>query len=324
MNYFVDIIALIVILHSLFRGMQRGLLLAFLNVCSVICSYVAAILFSAPLGELLEDIFDIGHIFAVVLGGFGSFLIVSVVFSLVIRHFKIKRKDADVSELRRGILQLDRISGGVLGLCTGMIMIALFCWSYEMFQVGAFGKNLPDISGSFGARVSRVLIDRGAYYAVKTQVQDETTAKKLSSLISSPGETVEGLRDLTNEPKMQTLFSSKQFASDLLSGDTKKIGGNPDLCRVLNDEGVMQKAHDMGLVASDFKEDDFKDELSTRLAGLGGKVEKVLNEPDVEKVIKELEKEGLLENPDPARLMQDKRFSSLVFRVLNADKPKEK
>jgi hypothetical protein len=156
-------------------------------------------------------------------------------------------------------------------------------------------------------------------------VKDETSAKKLSSLISAPGKSVQGLRDLSSEPKMQTLLSSKQFANDLLSGDTKKIGNNPDLCRLLNDKKTMQKAVDMGLVPADYKEGDFKDELSMHLAGLGGKVEKVLKEPDVEKLIMELEKEGLLQNPDPVRLMQDKRFSSLVFRVLNAGKPnKEK
>jgi len=55
------------------------------------------------------------------------------------------------------------------------------------------------------------------------------------SVISAPGKSVQGLRDLSNEPKMQTLFSSKQFASDLLSGDTKKIGNNPDLCRSICD-----------------------------------------------------------------------------------------
>jgi len=323
MNYVVDGIALVVVLSSLIRGMQRGFLLAFLAVCGVICSYGAAIVFAAPLGGLLEGIFDIGHILAVVLGGLSSFVIVEIIFSLVIRHFKIKRKDADASELSRGIWLIDRISGGALGLSVGVIMIALLCWSYEMFQVGAFGRNLPDISGTIGARVARVLIDRGAYYAVKTRVKDQKSAKKLASLISAPGESVEGLRDLTNEPTMKTLFSSKQFASDLLSGDTKKIGNNPDLCRLLNDERTMQKALDMGLVPSDYKDGDYKDELSTRLAGLGGKVEKVLNEPGVEKIIMELDKEGLLDNPDPARLMQDKRFSRLVFRVLNTGKQKQ-
>ena len=323
MNNVVDSIALIIVLYSLVRGMQRGLLLSLLAVCSVICSYGAAILFAEPFGVLLEGMFDIGHILSVVLGGFGAFLIVEIIFSLVMRHINKRRKDADAGELRRSMVLLDRIVGGALGFSVGMILVALLCWSYEMFQVGAFGKNLPDISGSYGARISRVLIDRGAYFAVKTRVKDEASAKKLSSLISTPGESVKGLRDLTSEPSMQSLFSSEHFVSDLLSGDAKKIADNPDLDRLLNDEQTMQKAVDMGLVSSDYKEDEFKEELSTRLAGLGDKVENVLKEPDVEEMLVELDKEGLLENPDFARLIQNKRFSELVFRVLNASKSNE-
>ena len=66
---------------------------------------------------------------------------------------------------------MDHIIGGGLGFAMGLIMVALLCWTYQMFQVGVFAKNLSDISGSLAARASSVLIDRGPYFAVKRRVK---------------------------------------------------------------------------------------------------------------------------------------------------------
>ncbi len=318
MQALVDLVALVAVLSAARSGYRRGALLSLLHLGGIALAYVAAYQLSPVLGPWAESVFGIPHLAARLAAGAAAFFAVSIAVWLLTR-WAVRRRRARIAEGRAPVALDSRLAGAALGLVVGLAVVTACCWGYEAVRLTAWGRRLPDISGSYTARVARAIAREGTYAVVRARGGSERRAAALARMLSSPDETLRELEALFAEPSLRGLLQSQAFLQDFLSGEKERLLANPDLQALLADEPVMERLSHFGLVPSDYRRPDFPDELCTELARLGGRVRALREDPETAATVRQLEEEGMLTWSRLLDLLRDKRFYGLIERVFAPD-----
>ena len=312
--HIVDLIALAILAYEFVRGALRGALLSILGIIRIILGYWAAYRFGPEVGARLRVPFAIANTTASLLGGLIVFLIVLFLFGLILGYLGREQK----RRIRAGqtsLSGLSRLIGGLCGILMGAVTIIIICWLYSALRGTNLGDKLPDIDNSLTMKSTRSLVEKGAYHMLKKQIDSEERAHRLAEMISSPDETGTELRTLVEEPSITGLLQNKEFGDDFLSGNALRIQSNSAFQRVVRDTALIRRVSRLGLLPDDISSGDLQTNLSTYLATVGEKADKVLNDPAFAAKVEELQKEGLLERAKIHQLIVDSRFHELLDRL---------
>ena len=310
----VDLIALAILVYEFIRGALRGALLSVFGIVRILLAYWAAYRFGPDVGARLRVPFAIANTTASLLGGLLVFLIVLFLLGLILGYLGREQR----RRIRAGHTSLSgssRFVGGLCGLLMGTVTIIIICWLYSALRGTNIGDKLPDIDTSLTMKSTRSLVEQGAYRMLKKQIDSEERAHRLAEMISSPDETGTELRTIVEEPSIAGLLQNRDFGDDFLSGNALRIEANPAFQRIIRDTSLVKRITRLGLLPDDISIGDLETNLSSHLAIVGQKVDKVLNDPAFAEKVEELQKEGLLDRTKIHQLIVDSRFHELLDRL---------
>jgi hypothetical protein len=316
MKYAVDLVVLAFLLYYLYKGTRRGFLLSFLGVLSIACSYVGAYALSAPVASWFETSNESNPLATRIIAGGVIFFLISATFSLT--QFVIKKLMTRKREDGKKILPLSspsRTIGGLISLGMAVILFTVLWWFYDAMRATAWARDFPDLGETTFATISQSIVKLVAGAALQGKLSPGQ-AELAAGLISSPGDAVVEIQALLDDPALKALFESATFHEDFLSGDRQRITENEEFAAFLDDESVMKRMRNMGLVDGDAETSEIRESLGTQLALAGGQMNAILEDPKIMKMIEELQAEGTLASGDWKKLVFDKRIREIAARAL--------
>lgn len=316
MKYAVDLVVLGFLLYYLYKGTRRGFLLSFLGVLSIACSYFGAYMLSEPVASWFETSEDSNPLATRIIAGGVIFFLITAAFSLA--QVAVKKLMTRKNEEGKKILPLStpsRTIGGLISLGMAVILFTVMWWVYDAMRVTSWAQNLPDLGETSFATVSQSIVKLAAGAALKGKLSPDQ-AELAAGLISSPGDAVEEIQGLLDDPALKALFESATFHEDFLSGDAQQIAENEVFIALLNNESVMKRMQGMGLVDGNADSGEIGESVASQLALAGGRMNGILEDPEIMKMIEELQEEGALAKGDWKNLVFDKRIREIAARAL--------
>jgi hypothetical protein len=315
-KYAVDLVVLGFLAYYLYKGTRRGFLLSFLGVLSIACSYFGAYALSEPVASWFEKSNESNPLATRVIVGGTIFFLISAAFSIV--QFVAKRLMTRKREDGKKVLSLSpssRTIGGLISLGMAVVLFTVLWWVYDAMRATAWAKNFPDLSETAFATISQSIVKLTAGAALQGKLSPDQ-AELAADLISSPGDAVEEIQALLDDPALNALFQSPTFHEDFLSGDRERIFNNEEFSALLDDESVMEKMRNMGLVDGEAATEEIRESLGAQLASAGGRMNGILEDPEIMPLIEELQSDGTLESGDWKKLVFDKRIREIASRAL--------
>ena len=313
-----DILVLLFLLVHVAQGLKKGFLLSVLSVAGLVCAMVAGHLGAVPAGRLLAERADLDPLTSTALGGALVFLAVTLAFnlmSLIVLHRR-KRKARQAEGNRPAVSLASRLLGGVVGLTVGSAVVLVLLWTYDALRGALPAAGVPDISNSVSATATRDLVSAGARLALRRPLGEER-ASVVASHVGAPGSFIQGVSALLEEPLVAALFRDPAFRAALLSGDAQRVAGNAAFRAMLMDPGVTGRLGGMGLLPEPYEPAALADDLAEPLAEMGGRVDRVLEDPDVAEALASLQADGVFNDQDWRALLTDARTRLIARRALS-------
>jgi len=312
--HLIDAIALVILLITWIRGIRRGLLRSLIDVLRIVAAYWAAWRYARPVGVFLSAHISMTGVVATVVGGVVVFLGVQIVFTMI--ESLLGRMSRDRG--RRRVSPPSRFLGGLIGLATGAVTVVALCWLYGAARTSAWGERLPSGETSRALKLSKDILSRGAYAALRGRMDNPERARRIAAMVSDPELTTVRLRTVVQDPQVTDLVTDSAFGQALRAGDSSRIIDNPKLDALLADEATMTQLANLGLVPADWRSPEFRASLGSQLAGVGQHMNDILEDSATKTTIVELQREGLWQPDRIPQLVTDGRFLALVDRVMDS------
>jgi len=311
--HLIDVVAIAVLLVAWIRGIRRGLLRSLLDVVRIVVGYWAAVRYARPAGAWLSAHVSMTGVVATIVGGIAAYLAVQIVFGLV--ESLLSRMSRD-RHGRQRVSAPSRFWGGLIGLATGVVTVVVLCWLYGAARTSAWGERLPSGETSHAMKLSKDILSRGTYAALRGKMDNPQRARRVAAMVSDPEQTTVRLRAVVQDPQVAALVADSAFGRALRSGDEAKIIDNPKLEALLADEATMTQLANLGLVPMDWRSREFRETLGSQLAGVGQHMNVILEDSATKTTIVDLQREGLWQPDRIPQLVTDGRFLALVDRVM--------
>ncbi len=306
----IDAGALIILGVSLIRGLRRGLWRSLFDVARTLAAYWAAYRYASPLAGLVARHVGVSGGGAVLLGAVLAFLGVQVAAGVLeFLLFPPRRKGR-----RHG--GPSRFLGGLLGATVGAVAVVACCWLYGVARTSAWGHRLPDPTGSRAMLLSREVFARGAYVLLRGRVESPDQARRMALSLSDPERLTVSLRAVVQRPTFARVLEDSSFVRVVRLGDRDAILHHPRLAALLEDAQTMRDLQRLGIVPEGWSTPEFKAELAGRLAVVGTRIEDLLSDPAAQEALEKLQEEDLLRPERIPELLVDRRFLTLLGRVL--------
>ncbi|MDR1316160.1 MAG: CvpA family protein [Spirochaetales bacterium] len=112
-----DVICGIIVLFMLIRGLLRGALAEIFSVGAIIVGIVVAVIFSAPLGGIVEEHLGLSN-WGSIIAFFGLFLVSYIIMKIMEKTLKSFVETVNLQNL-------DKALGVLLGIVEGVALVAL-------------------------------------------------------------------------------------------------------------------------------------------------------------------------------------------------------
>ncbi len=311
-----NLFAIILIALFFYRGYRRGVLVTAISVGGLILAYVFAYVTFKPIGLMIEHFFNVPRVGAYALGGLAAFLPLYLIFSVLSFMVNRRRKKSIKEKGEDSVNPVDKWMGGVAGAAVGAVMAVLCIWVYNMAQFSPAGEKLPDLSQSAAGKASSAVIEKGSYAMAKKLIKDENASRALSAAVSDPARTASNLKEIVSDPKFKDLASDPAFQAAVETGDPEKIMRSDALRKVLEDEDLLERGRELGLVDSEDDAEDLMRKAADGIARLGQGIEEIRQDPEVREMMNNPEILRKIETQDISGLMTDRGFHELVSRVM--------
>lgn len=311
----IDIVCILILALSTLNGIRRGALRLIWMIIRFVLAYVAAFVLARSVGTLLHGRVVVSELYATVIGGlivFWGVLLLLELGALVVRRVRARKQRGAPP---RKPSKIDRLAGGLIGSISGLVLVVVLCWLYQLVLGTDWGKTFPTVHNSIGVRFSETVVRHGSEAILRSTFDEHETAERVARLISAPQKTTAALKEVTSSPGIQQLAQSTSFQDDLLSGVKERILANAAFNRVMEDEDLLAHLARAGILEELEIGSESRDELAEELAKVGGRVSQLLNDPIAQADIDALRADGLLELDRAFELMLDERFQRLLNRV---------
>ena len=316
-SFIIDIVVLIYLGYSVVTGYKRGFLLSLITLAGIVCSYLGAYLLGPAVGTVIHDQYSSPKIVSMVIGSMIVFFIIALIFSSTKNYLILKNKKTVKQKDRKKQLSItSRISGATIKFCVALIMVSVAIWGYSLLRVSPMKSLVPAVDASIALKVSRSIINQGAYMVISSLVPERDKARRLANLISRPEKSLNNVNNVVNNPRMREMLADKTFMDDLLSGDQDKILANEKFAAVMDDEEVMEQVKNLDASES-ADNDEYKKQFAQKMATMGAKIKIFIDDPEVKKNIESLKADDLLKAENVKELLTDSRFMDLADKFMS-------
>ena len=319
-SFIIDIIVLIYLGYSAATGYKNGFLLSLITLAGIVFSYLGAYMLGPTVGSIIHDQYTAPKLIAMVIGSMIVFFIIALIFSSVKKYLILKDKKTvkqkDKNRDKNRLSMTSRIAGATIKFSVALIMVSVAVWGYSLLRVSPMKSIAPPINASIALRVSRSIINQGAYMVISRFIPEKGKARRIANLISRPEKSLNNVNNVVNNLKMREMLADKTFMDDLLSGDQDKILGNEKFTAVMNDEDLMEQVKNLD--ASDSTDsDEYKKQFAGKMATMGAKIKLFIDNPEVKKNIESLKADDLLKSENVKELITDSRFLELADKFMS-------
>ncbi len=309
----VDLLALIMLLFYAVSGYRKGALLSICSMFGIVFAYLGAYLFGSVIGNILVASFQMHKVFAMIVGSMVVFFTVSMIFSFIRMFIKSKiEKDKE-----KGIKL--SIASRIIGICVSsliaFVMISLFIWGYSIARVTIAKEKIPSIHDSKTAIFTKPVVEETAYMVTEAFTKEGFDSRKIAKLVAQPDKALESAKELFSNENFKAVITDKSFMEALSSGDSDQITNNKFFNNLFDNEFLVEKMQDLGMLEEDVDIQELKRELSEKMAGMGDKMKDLLNDAEIKSTMEELKADGLLEANKIKDLIFDDRAKTLVKRI---------
>ncbi|PIQ97578.1 MAG: hypothetical protein COV67_03480 [Nitrospinae bacterium CG11_big_fil_rev_8_21_14_0_20_56_8] len=211
---FVVIVLSLSFLYSVFKGMIREIF----SLVAYMGGYLMAVRYQDDLAEVLQQ--SISHpAFARIISFIGIYIITALIISLIGRA--VRKLLADSA----GLSGTDRVVGGLIGICKGVVIIVMVMFPLSIFpdmyskvtQGSMFITHLEEVSDLLSRGVGgKGLIDKmPSMQGVKDRLEQ---LKKLKDL----GDHLKDSQNLMNKPLDQYSDEDRKKLEDILNSVSKE------------------------------------------------------------------------------------------------------
>ena len=318
MGWMIDVIALLLVGLSAWRGYRRGLVAALVEMVAALLAFLGAALFYAPIGRWISGRWNVPEYFAYVLGALlaaGAIYAVLTVAVVVVNR-KLRRKQPENPPPVEGRwTKTNRILGAAFGSVDAMLLVALLVWGYALLYA-AWPAGKPDPRGTLSYGLSRLVVRGGAYCAARKATHDPEMSSTVARVVSDPVSSAEDLRQISHNPDAVALAKDRAFTDSVLKSDTDAIQRNAAFTRLARDPQTLRAAERMGWVEAGADADAVRKQLAERLAVFGRNAARIANDPEFQELQRDPAIQEKANQGDYGALLRDPRIQRVMARIM--------
>lgn len=312
-----DILAVVVLALFLGLGAGRGVLAASSRLISMVLAYCVAFFASARFGPQVAERLQVSELLAVPLVGTIGFLGTWIVCTVV---FRSARRRAE--KRRRGMPRslADRLGGAAFGLAHGALIVVLLGWlslwidaARSLAAPPGSAQARTEHGGSMVAGVSAAVVE----IALESALPDSGGTRIAVRLAARPGETLESLQRLMEDPRVQAVQDDKLFWRYLQNDAVENALNRRSFWNIVHDDELRADFAQLGLIDQEAAEDPqaFREEAAKVLAELAPIIRELYEDPQLRRLANDPEILALLESGDAVSLLSHPEIRSVVTRV---------
>lgn len=304
------IIFIVVVVFFVYRGYRHGFLKSLSRILSLVAGYLAAILFARPVSAMIETLYPLPGIAALIMASIvlfiGAGIAVSLVFWLV-KKFMLKKEASSA---------MSSIGGVTIGLVMGLLVAIVVVWSFAFVRdMGAEDKT-ASIKNT-GNNAIENMAGHAIGTAVKTVMSRSDAQPEVINLsgaiIESPADIAKTVQRLSASNDLQALLQDPQNQAVLDSGDTtalqqlpafQQLVNNPDLMALVKSAGLVDKSADHSKAAEVV--------LASKMSDIWQRMEKVKNNQRVQEILNDPEFQEKIQSGNPVTLLTNTHLLELA------------
>ena len=309
-----DFIALLVLVLFTALGAWRGVVAGAVSIASLVVGYLAggycAIHYGPALAEITDQPTFLAAPIAGTLGFVGAFLVMALAGFFITRWDKRRVEGM-------GRSALDRIGGGAFGAVRGLLIVLLLGilsnWLAAAKHLSAEGEASAAATTPLQAATQQVVAG-GLSAALGNSPEAEVAAQ----IVARPTESLAGLRNVVEHPRMQELAGDRHFWTLVSSGSVDAALNRGSFYGILHDPELRSELAAVGLVTEGAAQDPAVFRLRARevLTEIGPRIARARHDRELHALARDPEIAGLLERRDVLGLLRNRRFSRTVERLL--------
>ena len=312
-----DLIAVIVLGGFGAWGAIRGSLRAGVALATWVVGNVGAVLVAPAVSPLLERYAGISSPFSLLVAGVGILGAVWLLGTGVV--FGVRRWRGNMAH-RAG---LDGTGGAVFGLLQGAIVVVLLGWLALLADAAARvdGSSLPGANGSLTARISGRTVELALGAALS---EDSGLATRMTvRLASRPGESVERIQSLVENPRIAALRDDRLFWSYVRHESYEAALNRGSFLSIAYDETLRHDFAKVGLVDEAAASDPrlFRNDALEMLRQVAPRIQRLAENPEVHALARDPDVQSALESGDTMALLAHPGVRKLLTEVLQDPDP---
>jgi len=301
-HYVLDILALVFLIFFFLSGWHKGIVISFLNGIRLIVATIVAYFIGRYLGSWLAPLINRPRI--ILIPSIAIFIFAGILFFFKYISFKVHQKRNEIIEGETKHLPLWKcFLGGGTNLFFGTFVLALFFWLAELFVVVVGGRTLPGVEKSYFSNFSRKIVFEISY-TILPKNGNESQVAAMSKMISHPILGKKNLKKILEAKTFQALLNNKDFRTDFLSGDAKRLEKNPAMQALFDDQETLNVLRDFGIISS-----KDKSKICLQLSKIG-------QNEEISSSIEALQAKNLLKKDQMMQLIRDPDFDTLLGEIL--------
>lgn len=304
MHLVIDILAAIILLFFLLSGWRKGFMLSLLGVVRVILAYGTAFFAGRYIGAWLGEVAHRPKIVTIPVVAGLTFVIITFVFHVIMTNMRDEHKHKEEKQDYHHPLP-SALGGSMINFAVGLFSLVFLFWLGDVFLVGVYGSPIPGADKALFGRFTRRAVYETAYFAGARKGR-ESQAAAFARIVSNPAMGMEHLKNVVSSDSVQNLFTDRQFAEDVMSGDPQRIEQNASLQQFFNDKATHTELREMGLIPTG----------GVSKSALCEKLSKFGSNETIQASLENLKAKKLLSTDKITLLIRDPDFDVIVGELL--------
>ncbi len=304
MHVAIDILVALFLVFFFFSGWHRGFLLSSLGIARVILAYGMAYFAGRHLGPWLAGVLYRPRIVMIPVVAGLTFTIITFGFYLIMGRVRSRHHSKTKEEEHYHLPYSRCFMGGLVNMTAGLLSLIFIFWLGDLLLTGISGRGIPGGNQSiFGRFAHRATYE--AVYLTTAKKGRESQAAALARVISHPAKGLVHLQRVLEAESIRQLFSDRQLADDLMSGDAERIRNNTAMQRLLNDRETRAELQELGIISRH----DTKADLCQQLARFG-------QNEKIRSSIQNLKSRNMFRTEKIILLVRDPEFDVVVKEIM--------
>jgi uncharacterized membrane protein required for colicin V production len=310
----VDLLSLVILVVYMSIGAWRGALASALGIFTLVAAYGASVLAGAKFGDWAAARLGWAPFLGTVLVGVVAFvatmLILGIASRMLLSHDRRALEDEPLTPL-------ERLGGALLGGLRGAVVVLLVGWLSAW--VDGVARAVPEsLLPRFGPSRVGQLAEGAVEAGAEAFIDRESPAGRMTvQLLARPGESIEGLKGVLANPRLEALRNDGVFWEALSGGDVEAALARGSFRSLPYDPALRHDCARLGLVAPNAAESPpvFEQALVGAVRQIAPRIAGIRSDPQFQSLVQDPNVRNALERGDRWTLLRDPRLQLLAARL---------